>query len=239
MSTNEQVKERTRRQQQSRQYVVSNTGDQLAGDEDEIVDEEWPSRLPTSARRYQGYSVSPEAVYQSGNTRYHVRYVDMPQRKNRQPQLPPLEREVYTDEIEQLPQKRSGIYLHPVAWFGVFCVLLVVGWIGLNVATSWYQGLQNDWTYGKQRHFEIDAVVGHNDSPAHPSHFTAENDNGQIIVIELPGGDVSKAKIYQIETVPGNVGNPPVKLSFNDMNGDGKVDMIVQIGDNSAAIYVT
>jgi len=121
-----------------------------------------------------------------------------------------------------------------LAWGG-----LVAGWIGLNVATSWYQGLQNDWTYGKQRHFEIDAVVGHNDSPAHPSHFTAENDNGQIIVIELPGGDVSKAKIYQIETVPGNVGNPPVKLSFNDMNGDGKVDMIVQIGDNSAAIYVT
>ena len=49
-------------------------------------------------------------------------------------------------------------------------------------------------TYGQQRHFEIDAVVGHNDSAANPSHFTAENDNGQIIVIELPGGNVVKGK---------------------------------------------
>jgi len=60
----------------------------------------------------------------------------------------------------------------------------------------------NDWTYGKQRHFEINAVVGHTDSATKPSHFTAENDNGEIIVIELPGGNVTKAKMYQIETIP-------------------------------------
>ena len=109
----------------------------------------------------------------------------------------------------------------------------------LKLFSSWYQGVKDDWTYGEQRHFEIDAVVGHNDSSSNPSHFTAENNNGQIIVIELPGGDVSKAKIYQIETVPGNAGNPPVKLSFQDMNADGKLDMLVQIGDANAVIYVT
>src|SRR5260370_40413788 len=82
-------------------------------------------------------------------------------------------------------------------------------------------------------------MVGHGASQSNPSHFTAENNNGQIIVVELPGGNVSKAKIYQIETVPGNAGNPPVKLSFQDMNGDGKRDMLVQIGDGSAMFYVT
>jgi hypothetical protein len=82
-------------------------------------------------------------------------------------------------------------------------------------------------------------VVGHGDSQTSPSHFTAENTNGQIIVIELPGGNVSKAKIYQIETVPGNAGNPPVKLTFQDMNADGKPDMLVAIGDGNAMIYVT
>jgi hypothetical protein len=45
--------------------------------------------------------------------------------------------------------------------------------------------------------------------------------------------------MYQIETVPGNVGNPPVKLSFQDMNADGKPDLLVQIGDTNAVIYVT
>ncbi len=234
--TREQVKEKVRKQQPSRQYVVSNSGDHLEEGEDEILDEEWPSRLPTSARRYQGYTVSPEEVYQSGNTRYHVRYVDAPKRKSRQ-QLPPA-REVYTDEVAAVSNHHNRS-IHPLAWFGVFLILLIAGWIGLNAFTTWYQGVKDDWTYGQQRHFEIGAVVGHNDSPAHPSHFTAENDNGQIIVIELPGGDVSKARIYQIETVPGNVGNPPVKLSFQDMNADGKVDMLVQIGDTNAVIYVT
>jgi hypothetical protein len=197
----------------------------------------YTTRLPTSARRYQGYALSPEEVYQSGNTRYHVRYMDVPKRTSRQDQLPPAQHERYTEEVAAVPQAKR--HLHPVAWFGIFCVLLIVGWIGLNFCTSWYQNVQNDWTYGQQRHFEINAVVGHSDSPAHPSHFTAENNNGQIIVIELPGGNVAKAKIYQIETVPGNAGNPPVKLSFQDMNGDGKPDMIVQIGDNNAVIYLT
>src|SRR5207247_812872 len=122
-----------------------------------------------------------------------------------------------------------------------FRVLLILAGCRLNAVTSRYQRVQNDWTYGQQRHFEINAVGGHGDSQTNPSHFTAENINGQIIVIELPGGIVSKDKdkIYQIETVPGNAGNPPVKLSFQDMNADGKPDMLVQIGDAGAMLYVT
>jgi len=121
----------------------------------------------------------------------------------------------------------------------MFLLFLLLGWVGLNVVTSWWQGVQNDWTYGKQRHFEINAVVGHTDSATKTSHFTAENDNGEIIVIELPGGNVTKAKMYQIETIPNNVNNPPVKLSFQDMNADGRPDMLVVIGDGSATLYVT
>jgi len=196
----------------------------------------YATRLPTSARRY---AASPEEVYRSGNTRYHVRYVDIPPRKSRHAQLP-SGHERQTEEYEVIPQiRRQGIRLHPLAWLGVFGIFLVLGWFILNAFTTWYQGVQDDWTYGNQRHFEINAVVGHNDSAQHPSHFTAENTNGQIIVIELPGGDVSKAKIYQIETVPGNAGNPPVKLMFQDVNGDGKPDIIVQIGDGGAMIYLT
>jgi hypothetical protein len=196
----------------------------------------YDTRPHTSSRRY---TVSPEEIYQSGNTRYHVRYVDVPPRKSRQAQLPP-ERERHTDAYEAVPQRGGQRrQFHPLVWLGFFGVFLVLGWFGLNAFTSWYQGVQDDWTYGKQRHFEVNAVVGHNDSVQHPSHFTAENNNGQIIVIELPGGNVSKARIYQIETVPGNAGNPPVKLMFQDVNGDGKLDMIVQIGDGGAMIYLT
>jgi hypothetical protein len=195
----------------------------------------YTTRLPTSSRRYQ---VSPEDIYQQGNTRYHVRHVDVPRRKSRQAQLPQSQqRDRHIEEYEVAPQSRRKV--HPLGWIGFILMVFVLGWIGLNFVTTWFQEVQNDWTFGQQRHFEINAFVGHSDSATNPSHFTAENNNGQIIVIELPGNNVSKAKIYQIETVPGNAGNPPVKLSFQDMNGDGKPDMLVQIGDGAAMIYLT
>jgi hypothetical protein len=206
-------------------------------EDDELEEDEryYTTRQPTSVRRYQSM---PDVMTRQGRVNVVEHYHDQPLRAHRQQIPPPQKRERYTDEIEQIdsiPQRR----MHPLVWIGVFGIFLVLGWFGLNAFTSWYQGVQNDWTYGKQRHFEINAVVGHGDSQTNPSHFTAENNNGQIIVIELPGGNVSKAKIYQIETVPGNTGNPPVKLSFQDMNGDGKVDMIVQIGDGNAMIFLT
>ncbi len=209
-------------------------------------DSYYETRSPSSARGYQPYHVSPEAVYQQGNQRLHVRHVDIPPRRSRQAQLPPhRQRDGDTDDIDELeterPQAsvRPGARFHPLVWLGLFLTLLLLGWMGLNVVTAWWQGVQNDWTYGKQRHFEINAVVGHRDSATNPSHFTAENNNGAIIVIELPGGNVTQAKIYQIETIPNNVNNPPVKLSFQDMNADGKPDMLVVIGDGSATLYVT
>jgi hypothetical protein len=195
----------------------------------------YDTRLPNSSRRYQRI---PDVTTAKGRVKVVSHYHDQPLRAHRQ-QLPPTrQHERYTDEVEQI-QATPPRRIHPLLWLGVFGILFVLGWIGLNFVTTWYQNVQNDWTYGKQRHFEIDAVVGHSDSQTNPSHFTAENTNGQIIVIELPGGSVSKAKIYQIETVPGNAGNPPVKLSFQDMNGDAKPDMLVQIGDGNAVLYVT
>jgi hypothetical protein len=225
--TREQLAEAARRQalaeqDQESEYVL---------EEDERY---YITRPHSSVRRYQQMPVSTT----KGNVKVVEHYHDQPLRAHR-PQLPPpRQHERYTDEIEQI-QRIPHRRLHPLAWLGMFGVFLVLGWIGLNFATSWYQGVHDDWTYGKQRHFEINAVVGHGDSQTYPSHFTAENNNGQIIVIELPGGNVSKAKIYQIETVPGNAGNPPVTLSFQDMNADGKPDMLVQIGDGSAILYVT
>jgi len=195
-------------------------------------EEYYVTRPHTSVRRYQHI---PDVTTKQGRVNVVEHYHKQPLRAHRRELLPPSQRDIEDDEHIQFKPHR----FHPLAWIGIFCIFLVLGWFGLSAVTTWYQGVQNDWTYGQQRHFEINAVVGHGDSQTNPSHFTAENNNGQIIVIELPGGNVSKAKIYQIETVPGNTGNPPVKLSFQDMNADGKPDLLVQIGDNSATLYVT
>lgn len=96
---------------------------------------------------------------------------------------------------------------------------LLVGWIGMGL-----DGLH----YGYPRTFQMDAIVSHNDSPAHPSHFIALNLEGQIEVIELPGGDASHAKIYLGPHLYGaNASLVPVTLRFVDSRHDGHPDMIV------------
>jgi hypothetical protein len=159
--------------------------------DDELEEDEsyYTTRRPSSSRRYQRI---PDVTTTKGSVKVVEHYHQQPLRTHRQSLPPP--RQSYRDEDEHLPSNRHPRN-HPLFWIGVCGVFLVLGWMGLNVLSSWYQGVQDDWTYGKQRHFEIDAVVGHGDSVNSPSHFIAENNNGQIIVIELPEGNVAKAKI--------------------------------------------
>jgi hypothetical protein len=60
------------------------------------------------------------------------------------------------------------------------------------------------------------------------------NLNRHIIVIEFPGGDPTKAKVSIGPTLLGDGQDlTPVTLSFKDVNGDGKPDMLVHIQDQT------
>jgi hypothetical protein len=111
----------------------------------------------------------------------------------------------------------------------VMLVLWIVGALLLN----WWNGYQDDLHYGRPRTFHVDAKVGHNDAST-PSHFIAVNLNGQIEVLEFPGGDATHAKVYQGPTLSGeNSTLEVVTLSFKDVNGDGKPDMVIHVKDAS------
>lgn len=115
---------------------------------------------------------------------------------------------------------------------------MIIGWVAFNALGNWWQVTQDDWYYGRPRTFQTDAVVGHNDSASNPSHFIVINLNRHILIIELPGGDSSKARIY---TGPILIGQgqdlTPVTLSFRDVNGDGRPDMIVNVQDSHFVFF--
>lgn len=88
----------------------------------------------------------------------------------------------------------------------------------------------DDSTYGRPRTFQADAVVGHGDSQEHPSHFIAENLNRHIVIVEIPGGDISKSVIYSAGTLVGDGQDlTPVTLTFSDVRHNGKPDMVVHV----------
>lgn len=127
---------------------------------------------------------------------------------------------------------------HPLLFLGVGMLVMLVLWTLLTMAASWWSTTWDDIHYGRPRTFQVDAVVGHNDSPTSPSHFIAINLNGRIEVIEFPGGDASKARIYIGPQLYGPGEDLiPVTLSFVDVNGNHVPDMLIHF-QSSHIIYI-
>jgi hypothetical protein len=158
-------------------------------------------------------------------------------------QRPPTSAVRYTQPRQQVIQqgnRRIVIHNEPPptrhfhwsVFLGLGMLIALALWVGGSFVLSWWTNHQLDSTYGMPRTFQTDQVVGHSDSTDHPTHFVAINLNAHITIIEIPGGDVAKARIYSGPTLYSDNGNlTPVTLEFRDVNGDGKVDMIVHIGD--------
>jgi hypothetical protein len=112
---------------------------------------------------------------------------------------------------------------HWLYWVGLcFCTMLL-GWLLLTALSGWIQQKRDDITYQNPRIFQIDANVGHY---GRVSHFVALNLHGYIEIFEIQERHPEVAKIY---TPTALLINPtdPVILSFQDVTGRGKLDMII------------
>jgi hypothetical protein len=118
--------------------------------------------------------------------------------------------------------------LHPLLYLGLGMLLTVSVLAVVITLSNWVSTTLDDIHYGRPRTFQIDAYVGHNESPGMSSHFIALNLHGRIEIIELPGGDATHARIYLGPQLygPGS-GLVPVTLSFIDVNGDQRPDMVI------------
>jgi hypothetical protein len=127
---------------------------------------------------------------------------------------------------------------HPLLYLGVGMIAMLALWTLLTSAIGWWNTTWDDLHYGRPRTFQIDAFVGHNETSGSPSHFIAINLNGRIEIIEFPGGDGSKARIYLGPQLYGTGDDLiPVTLSFADVNGDHRPDMIIHF-QSSRIVFI-
>lgn len=117
---------------------------------------------------------------------------------------------------------------HPLLFLGLGMLLMLALWVGLTQVINWAANEINTLTYGYPRTFQVDAFVGHNESAGTPSHFLAINLRGRLEVVEMPGGDAAHARIYVGPQLFGPGADlVPVTLTFVDVNGDHRPDMIL------------
>lgn len=209
--------------QPSRRQDREHDGDAL------LADDDWQPRTHTSAIRYQTttHGAPPDTALVRTTTTTGQRIQGVPARRSA---LTP--RRADEGHVWPPPRRRGERHrFHWSAFVGLGMFIMILGWAALGALGSWWKTTQDDWHYGRPRTFQIDAVVGHkNDSAANPSHFLALNLNRRIEIIELPAGDPSKARIYSGPTMFGQEQHlVPVTLSFRDVNGDGRPDMLVWV----------
>ncbi len=219
---------------------------------DEEYDDVWPPRPSNSTRRYRSdattthtgsFPADVQAASQHDHAITHIpgKSAVPPRRTAIQTSSDPGLRRSNPD-TEDFISRRSGPLsdsgtnlrrLHWLGYVGLALIVMLLGWIVLSVLTNWWTVAQDDLHYGRPRTFQTDYVVGHNDSASSPSHFIALNLNRHVQVIEFPGGDATKARVYvgPILVGPGQ-DLSPVTLTFKDVNGDGKPDLIINVQDS-------
>ena len=143
---------------------------------------------------------------------------------------PTVARPLPTTPHPKLVLRKSKVVqqTHPLLYLGVGMIAMLLLWTLLTSVFGWFATTLDDIRYGRPRTFQTDQFVGHNEQTGTPSHFIAINLNRHIEIIELPGGDATHAKIYlgpQLYTASDDL--VPVTLTFVDVNGDHKPDMLV------------
>src|ERR1700693_4345451 len=183
---------RTTKQERWRSAPLSADDEAIVAEEDDDADLLFPIRVPRSAIRYQTNTQRPptrEVMEQTPTAVTIYRAHRHTQTAEHPPSSPKR------SPASPRPARRRP-RMHWLFYVGLSMLIMLLGWIALSFFFQWWQVTQDDWHYGRPRTFQIDAVVGHGDTPASPSHFIALNLNRHIEIIEIPGGEATHMKVY-------------------------------------------
>jgi hypothetical protein len=127
------------------------------------------------------------------------------------------------------------------SWWAValaYLLLLVLGYLLLTPVFAWGQRRLDDLRYGFPRATQLDGLVGHDEAAGEPTHLMALNLRGQVSILEIPGGDPAKTRAIVGPYLVGADGPYIVPhLSLEDINGDGQVDLLLQVREE-IVVYI-
>lgn len=134
-------------------------------------------------------------------------------------------------DLKHLSRQQYAHYQKsPVLYVGLGMLAAIILWSIIMGVANWIGTVRDDLQYGRPRTFQIDHVVGHNDSASNPSHFLVINLNRRIEIFEIQGSDPAHSRVYTGPQLYGaNDDLVPATLSFMDVNGDYKPDMILHV----------
>ena len=130
------------------------------------------------------------------------------------------------------------VSLHSIAYLVTALLALVAIYAVMGNVLTWGRAQYDTLRYGSTRTFQLDAALGHEDSPASPTHLMALNLNRQVTIIEIPGGDAAKIRTLTGPYLFGaEEDKTPVLMRLDDLNRDGTKDLIVSI-KNEEIVYL-
>ena len=116
------------------------------------------------------------------------------------------------------------------AYVVTLTLALVLANVLLAPVIDWGRIKIDDIRYGRPRTVQVSAFVGHNETNGLPSHFVAMNLDRRVIIMEMPGGDPAQARTIVGPYLFGAGEDlTPVQLRFEDVNADGRDDMLVGV----------
>lgn len=141
---------------------------------------------------------------------------------------------VTSKTLRSTPRSASRIQVMPpvrLMFYGVSLLLVTVAAAVLvNQAAQRLRVAVDDLRYGRPRTMQLTGYVQHGESAGQPTHLMALNLNRQVAIIELPGGDASKARTIMGPYLFGaDEDLTPVHLALQDMDADGVADLLVEV----------
>jgi hypothetical protein len=201
----------------------------------EEEDEQFYNQRPhTSIRRYDRPAVPAQQRPRiHAHPQQHITVSPATQAPRQQRQPHPNQNKATPPDVIYGQAARPQRRFHWLLFVGIGMIVTTAFCIGILAFYSWFPVQQDDWTYGRPRTYQTDAVVGQDDSKAHPTHFIVINLNRHILIIEIKGGDPAHSSMFVGPTLYGQGGDlAPVTLTFADVNNNGHPEMIVLFQGN-------